>query len=312
VATARITSKAFEWDRETLYPASVRVHLGTSALAEMEARRETLASLDLGNVEGVLPAFPVLAHEVELIRRERIELAPGFCIIDGSGLRVLDEPQRRGLYLLTARLLGSLLQQNAAGDQVVEVFDRGRPLAEGGRYHQTNASGVVHSDSPQWPDVPDYVALLCVRAALRGGESKFISGYSVLKRLQELSPNVVHELYGGFLFDKRGDFAAGEAPVTAAPVFRWAGDELHFRYLRAYIDSGQALLGLPLSAAQMQALDALDVVLAADELVVKAWMAPGDMQVLNNHFVVHDRTPFEDHPQPERRRLMLRTWLRRP
>jgi alpha-ketoglutarate-dependent taurine dioxygenase len=289
----------------------VRVHLGAGALAEIDARREVLASLDLGNVEDALPAFSVLAHELESLRRERIEGAPGFCIIDGSGLRALDEPQRRGLYLLTARLLGSMLRQNAAADQVVEVFDRGRPLAEGGRYHQTNASGVLHSDSPQWPDVPDYVALLCVRASLRGGESKFISGYSVLKRLQERSPGVVHELYGGFLFDKRGDFAAGEAPVTAAPIFRWAGDELHFRYLRAYIDSGHALMGAPLTVAQVQALDALDAVLADDELVVKAWMAPGDIQVLNNHFVVHDRTPFEDHPEPARRRLMLRTWLRR-
>jgi hypothetical protein len=311
MSTSRITAAGFEWDRETLRPEQVRISLGREAVREIETGRETLAAVENTNAEAMLPKFPVLTREIAAIRRERIEAAPGFCIIDGSPLAGLSEHERRGVYLLVARMLGSLLKQNAAGDEIVEVFDRGRPLAEGGRYHQTNATGVLHSDSPQWPDVPDYVALLCVRVAKRGGESKFISGYSVLERLQERAPDAVEALYGDFLFDKRGDFASGEPAVTAAPIFRRLGDELHFRYLRAYIDSGHRLLGLPLTEAQTRALDALDAVLADESLVVSEAMAPGDVQILNNHCVVHDRRPFEDYEEPERRRLMLRAWLRR-
>lgn len=292
-------------------PAAVRVRLSREALGEVEAGRVALASFEAEKAEALLPVFPALVREIEAIRRERIESPPGFCIIDGAELRGFGESVRRGVYLLIVRLLGSLLKQNAAGDEIVEVFDRGRPFEAGGRYHQTNASGVLHSDSPQWPNVPDYVALLCVRAAKSGGASKFISGYSVLKRLQERSPGLLDVLYGAFLFDKRGDFAAGEPPVTAAPVFCWVGDELHFRYLRAYIDSGYRLQGVPLTLTQTRALDALDEVLRDEDLVVTEAMAAGDMQILNNHFVVHDRRPFEDHEEPERRRLMLRAWLRR-
>jgi len=311
MALNRTAASAFEWDRATLTPADVRVQLGEAALAELRTATG-LVPLNDGGAAAFLPAFPALARDVETIRQERIANPPGFCIIEGAGLQGLAEEARPGAYLLIARMLGSLLKQNAAGDRIVEVFDRGQPLEAGGRYHQTAASGVLHSDSPQWPDVPDYVALLCVRAAKRGGASKFINGYSVLKRLQDRVPDLVDELYGAFLFDKRGDFIAGEPPVTPAPIFRWQDGELHFRYLRAYIDSGHRLQNVPLTERQARALDALDAVLQEEDLVLTEAMAPGDIQILNNHFVVHDRWPFEDDADPERRRLMLRAWLRRP
>jgi hypothetical protein len=302
---------AYEWDRSSLTSDAVHVSLSPAAVSEAEKAKSVLSAVDTRTATDLVECFPVLAGEIETLRRERIDGPPGFCIIDGMSSAGLDGEQRRGLFLLLTTSLGLLLPQNAAGDQIVEVFDRGAPLQAGGRYHQTNASGVVHSDSPQWPAVPDYVTLLCVRAARGGGESKFISGYSVLRRLEEVAPGAIDELRNDFLFDKRGDFAAGEPPVTAAPIFDWVGDELRFRYLRAYIDSGHRLMAIPLSDAQTRALDVLDSVLADGSLVVADAMAPGDMQVLNNHFVVHDRSPFEDFPEPERRRMMLRAWLQR-
>jgi hypothetical protein len=39
---------------------------------------------------------------------------------------------------------------------------------------------------------------------------------------------------------------------------------------------------------------------------------PGDVQLVNNHVLFHDRTAFEDWPQPERRRHLLRLWLAPP
>jgi hypothetical protein len=36
---------------------------------------------------------------------------------------------------------------------------------------------------------------------------------------------------------------------------------------------------------------------------------PGDMQFLNNHIVLHRRTAYEDHPEPESRRDLIRLWL---
>ena len=38
----------------------------------------------------------------------------------------------------------------------------------------------------------------------------------------------------------------------------------------------------------------------------------GDIQFLHNHVTVHSRTEFEDYPEPERKRHLLRLWLATP
>lgn len=39
---------------------------------------------------------------------------------------------------------------------------------------------------------------------------------------------------------------------------------------------------------------------------------PGDIQLVHNHTILHDRTAFEDYPEPERKRHLLRLWLAPP
>ena len=39
---------------------------------------------------------------------------------------------------------------------------------------------------------------------------------------------------------------------------------------------------------------------------------PGDILFLNNYTALHTRTAFEDWPEPERRRVLWRLWLRIP
>jgi hypothetical protein len=36
---------------------------------------------------------------------------------------------------------------------------------------------------------------------------------------------------------------------------------------------------------------------------------PGDVQLLSNAKILHSRESYEDHPEPERRRHLLRLWL---
>ena len=38
----------------------------------------------------------------------------------------------------------------------------------------------------------------------------------------------------------------------------------------------------------------------------------GDIQFLNNRVILHSRTDFEDWDEPEKKRLLLRLWLRTP
>ena len=47
------------------------------------------------------------------------------------------------------------------------------------------------------------------------------------------------------------------------------------------------------------------------QLRIEFSLEPGQMLFVNNHWILHNRTAFEDHPEPERRRHYLRLWLNR-
>ena len=83
------------------------------------------------------------------------------------------------------------------------------------------------------------------------------------------------------------------------------------RYLRYWIEVGHEKAGQPLTAEQVAALDALDRAAAEPRMRVEFAMRPGDMLFVNNRWILHNRTAFEDHPEPERKRHLVRLWLAR-
>ena len=54
---------------------------------------------------------------------------------------------------------------------------------------------------------------------------------------------------------------------------------------------------------------ALDQLNSDSRFSVTMDLRPGDMQFLNNHVALHSRTAYEDYPEPERRRDLIRLWL---
>jgi hypothetical protein len=81
-------------------------------------------------------------------------------------------------------------------------------------------------------------------------------------------------------------------------------------YQRQYIESARRFEAVsPLTAVQVQALDLLDALAEDPAFHLELEFLPGDIQLVNNHLLLHDRTAFEDWPEPERRRHLLRLWL---
>jgi hypothetical protein len=110
--------------------------------------------------------------------------------------------------------------------------------------------------------------------------------------------------------DRRGGVAAGESPTAFRPVIAWENDGMVFRYLRQWIEDGHTKAGQPLTAAQRRTLDVLDSIVARQDLRVEFSLAPGQIYFTNNRWVLHNRTAFTDFPEPERRRHLVRLWLR--
>ena len=171
----------------------------------------------------------------------------------------------------------------------------------------------LHTDASFHPRPPDYAGLLCLRVAKRGGTSQLASAYSIHNRLMATEPDLLRVLYDSFVFDRRGEYEPGDSATSEASVFSWDGAELTVRYLDLYIREGHRLAERRLTKEQQSALRAIENLCSDPALQVEFGLGPGQMLFVNNHWILHNRTSFEDHHDPTLRRHLLRLWLsRRP
>jgi Taurine catabolism dioxygenase TauD, TfdA family len=59
-----------------------------------------------------------------------------------------------------------------------------------------------------------------------------------------------------------------------------------------------------------EALAAVEEAFDEEDSVAEMVLSPGQMQFLNNAIIGHSRTEFFDHDEVERKRHLLRIWLR--
>ena len=80
--------------------------------------------------------------------------------------------------------------------------------------------------------------------------------------------------------------------------------------VQSFIQKAQAFEEVPrLTPAQIEALDLVGAVASDPAIRLDMDFRPGDMQFLCNHSILHSRTAYEDFPEPDRRRHLLRLWL---
>jgi alpha-ketoglutarate-dependent taurine dioxygenase len=85
---------------------------------------------------------------------------------------------------------------------------------------------------------------------------------------------------------------------------------LQARFSLHQINGGYALSGEPIDAAGEAALAAMLDTVEDQDLSVDFDLEPGQMQFVDNRALGHSRTAFVDHPDPERKRHLVRLWLR--
>ena len=79
------------------------------------------------------------------------------------------------------------------------------------------------------------------------------------------------------------------------------------------IDRAHAHPDLPdLTPEQIEALDLVESLASDPALHATFRQEPGDMVFLNNWVTLHKRSAFEDWPESERSRHILRIWLSMP
>ncbi len=240
-----------------------------------------------------------------------LERGRGFVVLDRLPLGRIGEREAVALYWMIGQLLGEPFAQNVQGTLLYDVRDSGQDVAKGARFSVTSYESSFHTDNSFGETVLDYVGLLCLKTARAGGISQVVSGLAVVEVLGREHPEALETLCRPFHVDRRGGVREGEAQTVLRPVIERGGPEPLFRYLRYWIEAGHAKAGERLTSAQIEALDRLDAVLNRPALRAEFALEPGQVYFINNRWILHNRTAFEDHPQPERRRHLVRLWLER-
>jgi len=249
----------------------------------------------------------------ELMNRVRAALDDGvrFAVVDRLPLDELSEKESEALYWILSSLLARPVQQKLTGTMIYKVHDTGKKAGPGSgvRPDQTNMDQFFHNDNSYNTTQPEYVALLCVRPARTGGISQVISFYTVHNELLRSHQRILPRLYQPFWFDRQKEYLPDEPEVISAPMFSYDG-RLRARLGLFQARSGYTLVGEPMDAEAVAAMDALKSTFANDALTFDFVMERGHIQYVNNLELCHRRTIFEDYDDAQEKRLLLRLWLR--
>lgn len=279
---------------------------------------EALAELDaaLAQVKRVGARIPFGAHAFPLPRLATrlqailndVENGMGFKLLRGIPRGRYSDEECELLYWGLASHLGVPISQNGRGHLLGHVRDEGRTQADpNARAYQTNQRMDFHTDMLPM----DLLALFCLRTAKRGGASKLTSALTIHNVLREERPDLLQALYGDFHIDWRGEEPEGEKPLFTLPMFSERDGRVTARInsLPYYESAARHGAQYAPTAEQREALLMVQEIANRPELMLSMDFHEGDIQLVNNHTMLHAREAYEDYPEPGRERHLLRMWI---
>jgi hypothetical protein len=285
-------------------------NLTTGDINELDQALSEVKRRGIGVPEIATKDFPLnlLAEKLRRIRDE-LEGGLGVVLVRGLPMERYSKQDAGTIFWGIGTHLGRSVAQNAYGDVLGHVRDLGKDWTNDmkARGYQTTLHLPFHNDSC------DVVGLLCLRTAKSGGLSSIVSSVSIHNEMMRRRTELAKLLYEPFYVDRRGEESEGDTPYYLTPIFNYYKSSLFIRYNRTYIESAQRFAEVPrLSAEQLKALDIFDTLCRAPVLRYDMELQPGDMQFVNNYVVLHSRTQYDDHVEPDKKRHLLRLWLFTP
>ena len=288
-------------------------------LANRDDWRETLTAEDVAELDAAIAAarqtgkplgeltkddfpLPTLSKKIDRWRRE-VSSGRGFQVL--RGVPVGRWPQRDSelFFWCFGQHFGIPGAQNPQHDLLGHVRDTGESPDEV-RHYRTNVNINFHCDAA------DVVGLLCLQKAKSGGESRIVSSVAVYNEILRRRPDYIDRLYEPFMMDTKGEGGVQYLPIRPCSFDSGA---LRTFYHTDYFRSAVGFAGEPLLSAEDRAvLDLYNEIADSPDMVLDMALEPGDVQLLSNHTVLHARAGYEDYPEPERKRHLLRLWISLP
>lgn len=252
--------------------------------------------------------LPTLAPLLKRFLSEVVD-GRGFQLIKGLPVDRWTRRQTVAAYWILGLHWGRAASNNHRGHLVGHIKDLGHdPARAETRLYATTAAQPFHNDAA------DLVSLLCLHEAQEGGDSRWASSWAVhnefLRRRPDLGPVMTRDWF----FDRKGEVPRGKKPYFAIPVFNYFRGNLTVNWSSNYYFSSQRHEEVPrLTQDHLDAIELFDALAASPRHAIRYRLQPGDIQLLSNHTVLHARDAFVDsHPDPARKRHLLRLWLAPP
>ena len=280
--------------------------LSETEIAEVERATKPLADarVDIASIRRVDFPLPTLGPRLQRILDITLN-GRGFALIRGLPVERWAKLESATAFFGIGAHIGAARPQNAKGHALGHVKDLGLSSSDPNtRIYQTHERQTFHTDSC------DIVALLCLRPAKSGGLSSLVSSVTIFNEMRRRRPDLAKILFEPVETDRRGEMDNRQKPYFRIPVFNWHEGLLSTIYQRQYIESARRSPDVPpLTASQIEAMDMFDELANDPALNMQMEFCPGDVQLVHNHTILHDRTAFEDWAEPERKRHLLRLWL---
>ncbi|MFO1407798.1 MAG: TauD/TfdA family dioxygenase [Steroidobacteraceae bacterium] len=303
-ALSPVTSPA-AWKRRDLEGVDWRVRLTGDEVSELReavaswmARSRPLSSMTRGDFP-----LPTLARRIRGWRDEVVS-GRGLQVISGVPVEAWTVDEASAFFWGFGQYLGRPGAQNRKGDLLGHVRDTGADRTD--RYVRQY---LTTQYIPFHCDAADMVGLLCLQTAKSGGLSRIASSVAVYNELLARRPDLAPRLFEPFMLDTRDEAEANGMKVLPVPPCRHAAGVLRTFWHSEYFRTSQRHDGVRLTDAENELLDLYDGISSSPEFHVDMALEPGDVQLLSNHTAIHARTDYEDHPEPGRKRHLLRLWI---
>jgi hypothetical protein len=280
------------------------VALDAEAIAELARARAAVRARGLGVGTMRREDFPLprLAAAIAGWTRE-LTHGRGFLVLRGLPVDEWGVDDAALVYWGLGLHLGRPGAQNADGDLLGHVVDTGEDAANPFiRRYRTAGDIAYHCD------LADAVGLLCLATPRSGGASRIVSSVTVYDELLRRRPDLVDRLYEPVALDRRDEGSTGPGWVPVVPS-RFAAGRLRTFYHSDYFRSAARHADAPVGPRERELFDAYEAIASEPGLYLDMEFERGDVQLVSNHVVLHARTAYEDLPEPERKRHLLRLWL---
>lgn len=261
--------------------------------------RRGLDLKDVSRADFPLPGFAAALADI----KEELMDGRGFAVIRGLPTEGRSRLQTAIAFWGIATYFGRAISQNAKGHLLGHVKNLGADInSPTGRGYNSASELGFHADST------DVLGLCYLHPARSGGEHYICSSVAIYNVMLERRPDLAKELFFSFYRTRRGEVPADEEPWMRQPVFSIQDGYFAARGASSTVERAQRLLDVPkLTAAQREAIDMYNAV--PRELSLQIDFELGDIYFVHNHVALHSRTQYQDWPEPERKRHLLRLWM---